>query len=47
MLESSINLALGFFGHPIENQYELVVMVEDPGVRTLTRSNDNDSNISI
>jgi hypothetical protein len=47
MLESSINLALGFFGHPIENQYELVVMVEDPGVRPLTSCYHKDSNAGI
>ncbi|KAB5591557.1 Phosphoglycerate mutase-like protein [Ceratobasidium theobromae] len=33
MLESSINFALGFFGHPIEHQYQQVIMVTNPGVR--------------
>ncbi|QRV84599.1 histidine phosphatase family containing protein [Ceratobasidium sp. AG-Ba] len=29
MLESTANLAFGFFGHPVEGQYETVVMVQN------------------
>ncbi|KAG8690559.1 hypothetical protein FRC11_010746 [Ceratobasidium sp. 423] len=32
MLESSINFALGFFGNPIEGQYQQVIMTVHPGV---------------
>ncbi|KAJ1301150.1 hypothetical protein OPQ81_003562 [Rhizoctonia solani] len=32
MLESSINFALGFFGHPIEGQYQQVIMTVLPGL---------------
>lgn len=38
MLESTVNLALGFFGHPIDDQYQQVVMVQSRGVCSSLRS---------
>lgn len=33
MLQSSMNFAFGFFGHPIEKQYQQLIMVHNSGAR--------------
>ncbi|KAG8701965.1 hypothetical protein FRC09_005030 [Ceratobasidium sp. 395] len=43
MLESTHNLALGFFGHPVENQYEQVIVVEDHEAKLNITSSPYDS----
>ncbi|KAF8688406.1 Phosphoglycerate mutase-like protein, partial [Rhizoctonia solani] len=32
MLQSAMNFALGFFGNPIEKQYQQLIMVRNPGI---------------
>ncbi|CAE6530133.1 unnamed protein product [Rhizoctonia solani] len=32
MLQSAMNFALGFFGNPIEKQYQQLVMIRNPGI---------------
>ncbi|KAF8607448.1 phosphoglycerate mutase-like protein [Ceratobasidium sp. AG-I] len=32
MLQSAMNFALGFFGNPIENQYQQLIMLRNPGI---------------
>ncbi|KAG8710111.1 hypothetical protein FRC08_017607 [Ceratobasidium sp. 394] len=47
MRESTTNLALGFFGHPIENQYEQVIMVQDPKLNNTISPYDSCPNANI
>ncbi|KAF8607458.1 phytase [Ceratobasidium sp. AG-I] len=47
MLESTANLAFGFFGHPIDGQYQEVVMVQSRGLNNTISPYDSCPNANI
>lgn len=47
MLQSAMNFAFGFFGHPIEKQYQQLIMLHNPGVNNTLVPNMNCPNAHI